>query len=341
MIDPVDTVVCQGVELLDWLPEELLAWDLPELVPTADWVEAHVKLAGRDVAIPGPIDLNLTPDLRGLFDALDDPAIETITGVFGTQLGKTTFLYGALLSTIRQRPGPALLVMPTEPDAREVAGGVLRNWVLDCEPVKALLADGETSLTKEGYTFAGSSLYFGWSNSAASLARRACRYAFYDEVEKFPPFVGRESNPLKLGDARLRTFRHTTGCKSVRVSSPTDRTGLIGKSFEASDQRSFWVPCPACGEYQVLTWKQVVWPKGGDGHSADPDVIREEDLARYQCPHCQAAWDDARRIAAVRRGVWARRGQRVGRDGLVAGAAERPRSSHAGFHARPLLFSSA
>ena len=326
----------QGVQVLDWLDEELVAWEMPELISTPDWIEAHVEIPGRDAAIPGPVSLEITPYLRGIFAVIDEQHIEIVTCVFGTQLGKTLFAYGTMLALTAQRPGPILLVSPTEPDSREIAGTTLRNFVMGCVPVRELLPGGPESLTKEGpYVFRPASWYFGWSNSAASLARRACRYVVYDEVEKMPLAVGKESDPIRLGDARLRTFRNTAGAMSIRISSPTTVDGLIGRSFEASDRRSYWVPCLRCGQYQVLSWSQVRWPHDDAGHSVDPDLIRDNDLATYECVGCKGQWDNADRISATRRGMWARRGESVekGRRGpRITGKAEKPGSRHAGFH---------
>lgn len=324
---------------LAWMPEERAVFRIPEFVPTRQWVERHVRIPERDSAIPGPVNLDLTPYLRGMFDWFDDPAIETITIVSGTQLGKTLFLYGCLLSATCQRPGPCLLVMPTEPDAREIAATTLRNYVLACEPARDLLADGEESLTNESFTFRTCTWYFGWSNSARSLGRRAIRYVFCDEGSDYPPFVGQKSNPYRLAAGRLRTYRNTTGAKDVRASSPTTRDELHGQAWEGSDKRHFWAPCPACGAWQPLVQARLTWPHDESGHSLDPDTIREKDLARYLCRACSAPWDDARRLAAVREGRWAREGEEVVTPpGLVPRAAtaeiigtpRRPNSNHAG-----------
>ena len=329
-----ETIELNDLAAVDWLPEELDAWGWQEPMPTAAWVERYVKIPGRGAAVPGPVNLDLTAYLRGLYDAFDDPVIEIITGLFGTQLGKTLFLYTCMMASTVQDPGPLQLVMPTEPDAREVAGNQLREYVSACEPLMDLTEPDR--LTREGYWYRSCDWYFGWSNSRASLSRRSIRRMLYDEVEKFPPFVGRESNPLRLGDARLRTFRNTTGAKSVRVSSPTTRDGLIGQSYEASDQRHFWARCPACGAYQVLIWDQVRWPGGEDGHSLEADAVRTQNAAWYACIDCEATWNDAMRMDAVRAGVWAREGERVEAGGQIAGRAKKPHSRHAGFQVSAL-----
>lgn len=325
-----------GVEVLDWTPQEIEAWSLPELLPTADWAERYVHIPSKYAAVAGRFRLALTPYLRSFFDAIDDPTIETITMIAGTQTGKSLAMYVAIMSGVAQRPGPRLLVMPAEADAREVAGEVLAEYARGCEPVMALAIDGDRALQREGYAFTTGDVSFGWSNSPASLARRPCREVFYDEADKFPPYVGRETHAINLGDKRLRTFRNTTGCKSVRATSPTTVDGLGWQSFITSDQRKYWVKCPSCGEHQIMVWERVRWPKGADGHSIDPDEIEFGELARYACRHCDAEWSEADKNTAVRFGRWAQAGCRVNRDGMTEGTPDKW-GTHAGFHIPALL----
>ena len=326
-----DLIVSRGVPVVDWLPEERQAWAQPEIIPTIEWVERHLKIPAKGAAMPGAFSRRVTPWAVGVFDCLDDPGIETITMVTGTQLGKSTVLYGGILARACQHPGPRLLVMPTEPDAREVAGVSLHDLAIECEPIMDLAAAGDSSLTREMYELTAGNLYFGWSNSPASLARRACREVFFDECDKFPPFVGQEADPISLGEKRLRTFRNTTGAKSFRISTPTTPEGLIWQAYEESDQRNFWIPCAACGEYQVLRWANVVWPHGEDGHSLPREEIEAKNLARYRCERCGSLWDDYQKNRSMRDGTWARKGERVGAGGRIEGTPERA-GNHAGFH---------
>jgi phage terminase large subunit GpA-like protein len=51
--------------------------------------------------------------------------------------------------------------------------------------------------------------------------------------------------------------------KTYIVSTPvTSGRSNIEHFYEESDQRQFWVPCPHCGEMQVLEFSQMRWPKG-------------------------------------------------------------------------------
>ena len=325
----------QGVALLEWQPVERDVWAMPEPRPMTEWAQAHIRLPDGYGAIPGPLDLGLTPYLRGPLEAIDDPAVETVTVLAATQMGKTLLEYISILGGIVQRPGPRLLVMPTEPEAREVAGGLLREMALACGPIMERIGGGE-NLTKEGWRLATGGLYFGWSNSPASLSRRACREVYYDEVDKFPPYVGRETSPVALGDQRLRTYRNTTGAKSVRVSSPTTRDGLIWQSWLASDQRQYWTACAACGRYCRVNWDAVKWPHKKGGRSVGAEEVVAAELARYECPHCRERMDQHAWRAAVAGGVWAAEGEEIGGDGRIVGKALFP-GPHRGFQMPAML----
>lgn len=331
-----EIVESRGVPVLQWLPEELAAWSAPELLPTRQFAERYVRIPGKIAVMPGPIRISLTAYLGGVFDAYDDPGVDEITLAAGTQVGKTLALYVMLLSGLVQRPGPRLLVMPVESDAREVAGDVLREYCLACEPLMERVT-GDGALMKEGYQIAGGNLYFGWSNSPASMGRRSCRDVFGDELEDWPSYSGKTTDAPRQMKNRLRAWRNTTGAKAVWTSSPRTVDGLIWRSWLASDQRRFHVPCPSCGKYQVLVWDQVRWPRDPEtDRSVAADQIEEKNLARYRCLHCQAEWTEQEKNAAVRLGVWAALGQAVSDEGRVVGTPERP-GRHAGFHVTALL----
>ena len=48
--------------------------------------------------------------------------------------------------------------------------------------------------------------------------------------------------------------------KMIFGGTPTiEGLSRIWAAYIGSDQRKFWVPCPSCGEYQVLSWTNVKW----------------------------------------------------------------------------------
>ncbi|MDP1045497.1 phage terminase large subunit family protein, partial [Klebsiella pneumoniae] len=75
----------------------------------------------------------------------------------------------------------------------------------------------------------------------------------FDEVDGYPVMgAGKEGDQIKLGIKRTESFWNR---KIIMGSTPTVKgESRIEKSYANSDQRKYFVPCPHCGEYQVLEW---------------------------------------------------------------------------------------
>ncbi len=138
--------------------------------------------------------------------------------------------------------------------------------------------------------FLGGTITLSAANSPAGLAMRSIRYCLLDEIDRYPASAGAEGDPVNLAITRTANFWNR---KIVMCSTPTVR-GLsrIEAAWLESDQRSFWAPCPHCGEYQVLRWDRLVWPKG------------EPQKAHYQCEHCSGEIQDWQKHQMIKRGEW-------------------------------------
>ena len=177
----------------------------------------------------------------------------------------------------------------------------------------------EDDLAGKLFRFDRMFLKFAGANSPADLASDPCKFVFFDEVDKYPRFSGREADPLKLGSERTRTFWNR---KKMKVSTPTVRSGYITRELERSDKRRFWVPCPQCGVYQPLAFRreegpgrgELRWPQG-----ASPEDIRKERLAYYECGYCQAQISESAKVQMVTGGIWCPDGASVEEGGKISG----------------------
>ena len=135
------------------------------------------------------------------------------------------------------------------------------------------------------------------ANSPSSLSSRSIKYLFFDEIDKYPAFSGKEANPIKLAEERTKTF---VDKKIVRVSTPTIESGNIWQSYmDANERKQYYVPCPHCGVSQTLKFKQIKWP---EEHHGNADMIR--DTAYYECEHCKHRIDDKHKMDMLRQGEW-------------------------------------
>jgi phage terminase large subunit GpA-like protein len=262
--------------------------------------------------------LDRTPYVRGILDAAADPVVEEIVWVKCTQIGGSETGRNLLGYWIDVDPGPCLVVMPDEKSARDTIDERIRPMMESSPRLRRHVSAKAWDNKLDKIRLDTMEVYVGWAGSAQSLASRPCRFVFFDETDKYPPFAGREADPISLGTERTKTYGHRK--KIVKTSTPTTRDGAIWKAWEGcGDQRRYHVPCPHCGTFQALTWPQVKWPK----NLAEPDKVKLADqielnrLAWYECanPDCRGRIDDRHKPKMLAAGRWVGNGlasKRVG-----------------------------
>ncbi|MDD5449655.1 MAG: phage terminase large subunit family protein [Candidatus Omnitrophica bacterium] len=310
-----------AVELLR--PAIIKAFQLPQDLTVSQWADKNRVLDSKTSSEPGQWRTDRTPYSRGIMDAFNDPLIEDIVIMASTQVGKTESLYNMIAYIIDQDPGPVLLVMPRESDAKSVSSKRLRPML----ELSAVLSSHFTpigdDITKMEIQLDRMILYFSGANSPAGLAQRPIKYLFLDETDKYPHFSGKEADPIKLSTERTRTFWDR---KIVKCSTPTTKEGYIWREYEKSDRCQYYVPCPHCGKYQVLLFRSnVKWPEA----ERDPEKIREMRLAWYECLYCKGRIIDSMKQKMLLQGRWAPEGCHVNERGEIVGAP--PKTSKKGF----------
>jgi phage terminase large subunit GpA-like protein len=265
----------------------------PPKLTISQWADEYRVLSPEASAEPGQWRTDRAPYLRDLMDAVSDPTVERVVAMFASQSGKTEALLNIAGFHIHQDAAPILVLLPTIEMAATWSQDRLAPMLRDSPALRGRVADArarDSSNTKLHKSFRGGHITLAGANSAASLSARPIRILLCDEVDRYPASAGSEGDPLLLARNRTRTFWNR---KQVEISSPTIAgVSRIEASYNASDRRKFWVPCPHCGELQVLEWERVRW--------TDDDAS----TARYYCVECGVAWSDQHRLAAVRRGAW-------------------------------------
>jgi len=264
----------------------------------SQWADQN-RILPKASAEPGRWRTSRAPYLQGVMDAVADPAIHTIVVVSSAQIGKTEAILNTIGYIIDRAPGPILYLMPTLEMSHALSKDRLAPMVADTPCLSGKVTDpkskesGNTLLHK---IFPGGHITLAGANSPASLASRPVRYAFMDEVDRFPASAGSEGDPVTLAIARTRTFWDR---KILMTSTPTVK-GLsrIETAYEGSDQRRYQVPCPHCGEFQVLTWSQVVFAEKDERGHRDPAATT------IACAHCGCALTEADRLRMIPQGRW-------------------------------------
>ena len=212
-----------------------------------------------------------------------------------------------------------MVVQPRVEDAEDYSKSEIAPMLRDTPVLAAIAGDakakdsGQTILKKTLTN--GASLAMVGANSPGGFRRITVRVAAFDEVDGYPiNGAGKEGDQLALGAKRTETFWNR---KIIIGSTPTIKGfSRVEKSYEDSDQRKYFVPCPQCGEKQVLEWGGPDLPYGfkweKDEHGEGlPDTVY------YLCRANACVIHEIDKPDMVARGQW---------------VASKPFKGHAGFH---------
>lgn len=248
---------------------------------------------------------------------------ERVVLMFATQLGKTEVLYNAILQRIHTDPQDLMMVQPTLDDAKDHSSQRFLPTVQQTPVLRGLVATqrsrDESSSWKTRSIQGGFALFFAGANSASSLASKPLGFAVADEVDKWPADIDNQGPPLALLEERMSNFYMR---KLLIASTPILRdTSVVEAEYQASDQRRYHVPCPHCGERQVLEWGEDVDGRRleyGLHWARSPSGIALPETAVYVCRHCARTIQEHHKSDMLAEGIWipdrpgAGRGKRAG-----------------------------
>lgn len=279
---------------VDWFPEELKAFKPPERYTVSEWAD-NFRVLTSVSAEPGRWRTNRTPYLKEPMDRFTDPLIEKIVLCFGAQLGKTETELNMIGYALDQTSSPTMMVYPTDTIAKFASDKRVQPMIKSVKSINDKFDENSKLLELDFNN--GNYMVLVGANSPSSLSSRSIKYLFFDEIDKYPAFAGKEADPIKLAAERTKTF---VDKKIVMVSTPTVESGNIWKAFmSANERRQYYVPCPHCGVSQTLKFKQIKWP---EEHNDNADMIR--DTAYYECEHCGERIYDKHKMEMLRRGEW-------------------------------------
>ena len=278
-------------------------------IPVHKWCEQHRYVTMS--TLPGKWKNEVTPYLAGIMDASFFQSVQTVIICKAPQVGGSEAINNCIGYAIDRDPGPVLYVYPDEQTARENSQDRIQPMIGSSPRLRSYKTGYEDDSAILRINLQHMPIYMAWARSAARLANKSIRYLVFDETDKYPVTAGkREADPISLGEARTTTYNWNK--KIWKISTPTTEDAPIWKALtiEAQVVFDYWVCCPLCGEMQLMNFKQIKWPKEEKrdpeekSHSIDPELIEAENLAWYECEHCDGKWDDSMRDRAVRNGRW-------------------------------------
>ncbi|MBC0765610.1 phage terminase large subunit family protein, partial [Escherichia coli] len=252
----------------------------PPPLSLSQWANTFAVLSRETSAQTGKF--RSYPYQDGMMDAITDPSVTYVSVMKSARVGYTKILDHVVGYYLAHDPSPILVVQPRVEDAEDYSKTEIAPMLRDTPVLAAISGDpkaknsNQTILRK---TFSnGANLTLVGANSPGGFRRITCRIILFDEVDGYPAGgAGSEGDQIALGTKRSETFWNR---KIVLGSTPTVKgVSRIEKAWLESDQRRYFVPCPHCGEYQVLEWGSkstpygIKWEKDSEGTTTFASVF--------------------------------------------------------------------
>ena len=257
----------------------------PPDIDSVAWIEANIRLPAGATPEPGPI--RLWAHQRGIAAAFDDPLCSRITWLKSARIGATTVQSALILSRLALDPGPMLIMQPRDSDIRDYAVEIdtLAEHSLDHN---ILAVDKARRDVQQIRRLPTGNVGFSAAGSPANFRRVGARYLWMDEISAYGPTA--EGPPVALAVKRTDSYPDR---RIWAASTPGEaETCEISKLYEESDQRIYEIPCPSCGAFQEIKWKDIRW------ESERPET------AEMECEHCEARIPETRKREMVEAGRW-------------------------------------
>ncbi|EBU9877399.1 terminase, partial [Salmonella enterica subsp. enterica serovar Livingstone] len=270
----------------------------PRKIKPSKWVEENTYF------ISGPLRGNRTTLFEFQKEPLDtiiNPKVRKVVLVSSAQLLKTSTLVNASYYLMANNPANMLHASITGQMLKKFKTGNFEQGIKASPTLQELVTKktDKTSTNDQYQTECrdGTMIYYASLGAPSQLRSVTAKYLFLDEISGATETD--EGDPIALVEQRATTFADSLIMMSSTPVTPDDPVMV---EFNKSDQRHFYVPCPHCGEYHTLEWKNVkfdwVIVDNGRRKRADPET------AKLHCPHCNHAITDVERNRAVTKGYW-------------------------------------
>lgn len=221
-------------------------WKPPKHLNLSEWAEEFFYLP------PANTKFHAHPYQIGIMDAITDPRISKVTVMKSSQIGWSTIIAMVIGYFIHHDPCPIIVVQPNRVDAMEYSKDFITPLLRDTPCLNGVMFDGDKK--KVGNTilhkqFPGGVLYVIGAETAREFRRKTSRVNISDELDAWK-YTTEDGDQEELLEDRQRTYWNSLDLKG---STPTiTDQSRIEASFKKSDQRYLYVPCPHCGNEQVL-----------------------------------------------------------------------------------------
>ena len=275
-----------------------------------EWAENKLELSARVTKTPGLIRLRSYQ--REPVRSFQICKRTMLT--WAAQVGKSIVQEVCIGHIVDQDPGPTMMTFPDKELCSRRSKIHLQPLFTDSPVLAQHLTGNRDDMQILSTKFDRMDFILAWAGSASQMASEPIRYLIRDEIAKYKGASEKEAGPLDL--SARRTISYGFMARILDATTPTlpgepGWTDLIEGTYE-----EFYVPCPKCGEMQVLRFKNFKYPpqkkgtKGTKKKKETPGETKGEYFTRVikesyiECEKCKFHFNDNAKNLAVDRGEW-------------------------------------
>jgi phage terminase large subunit GpA-like protein len=195
----------------------------PEDLVLSDWAEKNIVIPEGQSVRPGAT--RMWSYLREPINAIGDRSVERVTIMKSARVGATKALMFAMAAAAATDPGPIILLMPTDDDARDAAVSEVEPLFRSSPALKGIMrlgrGDGRNTLMRKSLA-GGGSIKILSARAPRNLRRHDCRLLLCDEIDAYE--VTSEGDALALAERRTMAQAQR---KIVCCSTPVDENTSV------------------------------------------------------------------------------------------------------------------
>jgi len=234
-------------------------------------------------------EIGITPWHRVVAFWVDDPQVEWINLVQGTQTGKTILEMAFGIYVSKKEPTRLLWVQSVEDEAKLFVTERLRPYIEGYDPN----AINKATWKMEAFKVFHARWKIGFASTLSTLRSVPCKYVVGDECAIW-------KYPIAVVKKRTRTFEGK-GRKGIFATSPPQRSDHHSWQEAISGDFYRWaVPCPHCNSYQPMIFKNLIWQGKNKDGAWNEEAVRKS--AKYQCNDCGKFWTEDQKYEIINKG---------------------------------------
>lgn len=256
----------------------------PPVLTVSEWADQYRRLPSVS-AEPGQWRTSRAPYLKRIMDVLGSERVREVVFCKSSQVGGSSCAENLVGYLMDQAPCAILEVWPTQEMMKDwsltrLTPMIEATPVLNAKFIRSGRRESDDSIAYKA--FLGGWIKGLTAKSTAALRAASARVAIAEEVDEWVGDLKGQGDPLELLRTRLRTFYN--GLLFINSTPTLQGYSRVWRELQRSTWEECFVPCPHCGTFQTLRWRdgdedpdavgtyRLIWERDDEGLAIDGTV---------------------------------------------------------------------